>query len=314
MSNRHLSRTIAMQSLFEWDFRGRKDDLLALVEGNLKEFAPGLEDNGFTMRIVKGIRKHWDEINKLIETYAPEWPLEQITVTDRNVLRVGIYELKFSSEVPPKVAINEAIELAKTFGGDSSGRFVNGVLGTIYKEMEEQGEKISTSEAAFFVLPEHQKVNSATGRVEVSAGGVVYRNDQGEYAFVLIRDGYGKWTFPKGHIEEGESFEVAALEEVKEETGLRDIMIVAPLGTNILTVRMKDGKTYEKPVHYFLVQTTDSQLSPQASGEVQDAQWFSAEEAMEKIGYPDARSIFVKALEILGISVSVSYEKKRSHA
>jgi N utilization substance protein B len=142
MSNRHLARTIAMQSLYEWDFNKlSEEELSALVMRNLKEFAPDFDDNGFTMHTVKGVVNHIDEINKLITTYAPEWPLEQITVVDRNVLRIGIYELKFSSgEIPPKVAINEAIELAKSFGGESSGKFINGVLGTIYKEMVKRGE------------------------------------------------------------------------------------------------------------------------------------------------------------------------------
>lgn len=142
MSNRHLSRTIAMQSLYEWDFNKLDEKKLIAIAGrNFLELAPGLGDNNFTMRIVKGVIKRLEEINDLITTYAPEWPLEQITIVDRNVLRIGIFELKFSGgEIPPKVAINEAIELAKTFGGESSGKFINGVLGTIYKEMLKKGE------------------------------------------------------------------------------------------------------------------------------------------------------------------------------
>lgn len=142
MSNRHLSRTIAMQSLYEWDFNSMDtEELSAITEKNLKEFAPAFDDNGFVMRIVKGVTNNLKEINNLITKYAPEWPLEQITIVDRNVLRIGIYELRFSKgEIPPKVAINEAIELAKSFGGESSGKFINGVLGTIYKEMVKKGE------------------------------------------------------------------------------------------------------------------------------------------------------------------------------
>ncbi len=150
MSNRHLSRTIAMQSLYEWDFNKLDVNVLPkFVERNLKELAPGLNDNGFTIRIVKGVIKNLDEINRLITKYAPEWPLEQITIVDRNVLRIGIFELHFSGgEIPPKVAINEAIELAKSFGGESSGKFINGVLGTIYKEMIKDGQAPITEEAA----------------------------------------------------------------------------------------------------------------------------------------------------------------------
>lgn len=142
MSNRHLARTLAMQTLFEWDFRGLPADQIGgVLEHNQKEFAPDFDDHGFAERIVKGVLKHQQEIDELIVKFAPQWPLKQITIVDRNILRIGISELRFSKgEVPPKVAINEAIELAKSFGGESSGKFVNGVLGSIYKEMVERGE------------------------------------------------------------------------------------------------------------------------------------------------------------------------------
>lgn len=139
MANRHLSRSIALQSLFEWDFRGKKLSLKDIIKHNLAEFAPGMEDDNFIYDLVFGVEKNLTEIDKLIVASAPDWPLEQITNVDRNVLRLGIYELQLAKaeDVPPKVAINEAIELAKTFGGASSGKFVNGVLGTIYKTMGE---------------------------------------------------------------------------------------------------------------------------------------------------------------------------------
>jgi len=138
MSSRHLSRSIAMQSLYEWDFSGGKVDLEKIVERNLQEFGPGLEDKSFTWQLVTGVIQHLKEIDKIIETSAPEWPIEQISIVDRNVLRIGLYELLYSDKtaVPPKVAINESIELAKSFGGESSGKFINGVLGTVYKELE----------------------------------------------------------------------------------------------------------------------------------------------------------------------------------
>lgn len=127
-----------MQSLYEWDFSGKKpEDLKKIVEKNIQEFGPGLEDQTFVWQLITGTVQHISEINKIIEKAAPEWPLDQITIVDRNVLRIGLYELIFGNkdEVPPKVAINEAIELAKTFGGESSGKFINGVLGTVYKSL-----------------------------------------------------------------------------------------------------------------------------------------------------------------------------------
>jgi len=127
-----------MQSLYEWDFYGKKpEDLTKIVERNIKEFGPGLEDQSFVWQLIKGIIEHLLQIDKVIEKAAPEWPVDQITIVDRNVLRLGLYELLYANkeEVPPKVAINEAIELAKNFGGESSGKFINGVLGTVYREM-----------------------------------------------------------------------------------------------------------------------------------------------------------------------------------
>lgn len=138
MSNRHLARALAMQSLYQWDFDGKRKDFnyLDLLRHNKKEFAPSFNDAGFCQKLLEGVVENQEKIDRLIEDYAPEWPIEQITLVDRNILRIGVYELKFSEEVPPKVAINEAIELAKTFGGESSGRFVNGVLGSIYQKMK----------------------------------------------------------------------------------------------------------------------------------------------------------------------------------
>ena len=139
MSSRHLSRSIAMQSLYEWDFFDQKQDLKKIVEKNIKEFGPGLEDNdGFVWQLVTGVIQYLKEINSIIEKAAPQWPIDQINIVDRNILRLGLYELLFGDKeaVPPKVAINEAIELAKGFGGESSGRFINGVLGTVFKEIK----------------------------------------------------------------------------------------------------------------------------------------------------------------------------------
>lgn len=143
MASRHLSRSIALQSLYEWDFRGKESDKLEnIVRYNVAEFGPEMSDEKFIFNLIRGVIDRQPKIDKLIEKCAPEWPIEQITVVDRNVLRLGIFELLFGNfdEVPPKVAINEAIELAKTFGGESSGRFINGVLGTIYREMGEPGK------------------------------------------------------------------------------------------------------------------------------------------------------------------------------
>jgi len=138
MANRHSSRSAIIQTLYELDFNNfTQKDYLVLLENNLNEFWPVIKDQEFSKKLLKGIMEYKEKIDKLIEKYAPEWPISKINLVDRNILRLGIYELLYgdSQEVPPKVAINEAIELAKEFSGETSGRFINGVLGSIYKNI-----------------------------------------------------------------------------------------------------------------------------------------------------------------------------------
>lgn len=158
MSNRHLSRTLAMQTLFLWDFNGKKDqDLDIITKDVFSNFAPNFDDRGFVLSVVGGVIKNLPEIDKYIIKYATEWPLDQITIVDRNILRIGVYELVYDPTIPSRVAINEAIEIAKTFGGASSGKFVNGVLGAIYaknQDIEERKEKSSKD-----IPPKEEKKN-----------------------------------------------------------------------------------------------------------------------------------------------------------
>lgn len=146
MSNRHLSRTIAVQTLYQWDFNGKAGDILEIMKTNKESFAPEFDDQGFIEHLVKGVHDYCAEIDALIIKFAPEWPLDQITIVDRNVLRLGIFELRYDNNIPAKVAINEAIELAKAFGGESSGKFVNGVLGAVYKDMGEKEIDVKAAE------------------------------------------------------------------------------------------------------------------------------------------------------------------------
>lgn len=139
MATRHLLRSTVLQSLYEWDFYDKKRDLIGIMERNIKEFASGVDEPEFGWKILNGVIQHLNEIDEIISKSASQWPLDQIAIVDRNVLRLGVYELIWADkkEVPAKVAINEAIELAKNFGGEKSGKFINGVLGTIYSELEE---------------------------------------------------------------------------------------------------------------------------------------------------------------------------------
>ncbi len=171
MGSRHLARSVAMQSLYEWDFNGDNDDQIdEIISHNMVEFGSRLDDNIFVKQLVNGVLEKRKVIDPIIEKCAPEWPIEQITMVDRNILRMGIFELMFGEydETPPKVAINEAIELAKTFGGESSGKFVNGVLGTVYREMgepmkdDESDKNKKTEEFTDKVIEKEAKIEGAT--------------------------------------------------------------------------------------------------------------------------------------------------------
>lgn len=132
--NRHLSRTIAMQTLYEWDMR-RQADIEPIIARNIAEFQEDA-DAEFIKAVVNGGIKVVEEIDEKLAKAAPEWPVDQISPIDKAILRVAIYELLYSEEVPPKVAINEAVELAKLFGGENSSKFINGVLGTLYRSSD----------------------------------------------------------------------------------------------------------------------------------------------------------------------------------
>ena len=142
MATRQLARSVVLQSLYEWDFYKKKEDLGKILERNLNEFAPGIAEPDFAWRLAKGVIDHMKELDQVIEKAAPDWPIEQIAIVDRNALRIGLYELLHADpeEVPPKVAINEAIEISKNYGGPNSGKFINGVLGTIYKQLLAEGK------------------------------------------------------------------------------------------------------------------------------------------------------------------------------
>jgi transcription antitermination protein NusB len=150
-SNRHFARIILMQSLYELANRD-KVDLSAIVERNIAQH--DFEDNNidFMKKIAKGIVGQLDEIDKIIAIAAPEWPLSQIAQVDLSILRLAMFELLFDDEVPPKAVINEAVELGKAFGGENTSKFVNGVLGTVYrnsaKYQPEDGDREKVAAAA----------------------------------------------------------------------------------------------------------------------------------------------------------------------
>ena len=256
MANRHLARSIVLQSLFEWDFKeGKNADISSIVENNAHEFGPGLPDISFMRSLAESIIEKREKLDTVIESSAPEWPIDRISIVDRNVLRIGLYELLYAgrTEVPAKVAINEAIELAKTFGGENSGRFINGVLGTVYKELGEPGK----DERGKRGMEDTSKMPR-----EILGGALVYRNlaDGGGVMVALVHDVFGYWTLSKGHIESAEDERMGAAREIREELGV-DVTIGEKIGENEYTASDPEKGKLRKHVSYFLAETKDTELT-----------------------------------------------------
>ena len=158
MPNRHLSRIIIMQSLYEWDFKGDKTIALKIAQRNIKNFIEDCDEQ-FILNNIQGIADNIKKIDQTIALAAPEWPIEQIAVIDKTILRASIYELMYDKEIPPKVVINEAVELAKSYGSESSSKFVNGVLGTLFKSDSRYDEEGNKEEKINLLDLSKEKVN-----------------------------------------------------------------------------------------------------------------------------------------------------------
>lgn len=275
LSIRHQSRMVVLQSLYEWDF-DREKDIKEIVIRNIS--SSGFKvDEEFCYKVAEGVVKYISEINKIIEKTAPEWPLEQIAAVDRGILRIGVFELIYDNEVPPKAVINEAVELGKEFGGENSGKFVNGVLGTVYRDSEKYEEEETVT----------------------SAGGIIFRNEDGEIKFLLIKNLYDKWTFPKGKVEEGETWQEAAVREIQEETGISEAEILGEVGEVRFTDKSGD-EAIKKNVHFYLVKTDQKETVVDPKAHVKEIAWMREEDALNSLGYPNLADLFKKATEDIG--------------
>ncbi len=296
MANRHLSRSIVLQTLFEWDFNGMQPNIKETLSRNIAEYGPGLDDDAFMITLLEIIFKKRVVIDEIISKAAPDWPIDKISAVDRNVLRIGMAELLFGdrTQVPPKVAINEAIELAKTFGGENSGKFVNGVLGAVYKEIGEPGkDDISTKKKQ-----SKEPVDPSTYPVEKKFGAVVYHRDADSIKLCLVHDVFGYWTLSKGGIEEGEDERTGLVRKIKEETGL-DILVEDSLGDNEYIASHPEKGKIRKHVYYFLTQAINTELVLKETGGLDDVQWFSLEEVLGLTMYDDIVQMITKAIEII---------------
>jgi N utilization substance protein B len=309
MSHRHLSRSVVLQTLFEWDFDNKEAGQKALnskklqtvFERNIKEFSPDSKDRPFMENLLDTVISKKKDLDTLIEKAAPDWPLDKISVVDRNILRIGLCELLFADreEVPPKVAINEAIELAKSFGGETSGRFVNGVLGAVYKEMGEPGKDEQPKPKK-----KYGNVPDSELPVERLAGAVVYAHDKGETYLALVHDVFGHWTLSKGRLDEKESEENCLLRKVPLELGV-DIKVKQKLGENSYSTFHPERGKIRKQITYFLAEAPFQDLTlekkPEKGG-LDDVRWFKLADILDLNFYDDILPIITKALQILAQS------------
>ncbi len=300
MANRHLSRSIVLQTLFEWDFGAEKElTPEQMLARNIEEFGPGLNDGAFMTSLFSGVIKKKAIINEIIEKAAPDWPIEKISVVDRNILRIGLYELLFGDrkEVPPKVAINEAIELAKSFGGENSSKFINGVLGGVYKEIGEPGkDDVSKKKKKKPIVFE---TDPAKFPIEKKAGAVIYSKHDGKIYFGFVHDVFGYWTLSKGGIEDGEDIETGAVREIKKELGI-DVKIIEMLGRNEYIATHPEKGKIKKQVTFFLAEASYGELTlHNKSGGLDDAKWFPLDEITNLKMYENMIPLLSKAVQIV---------------
>jgi N utilization substance protein B len=289
MSNRHIGRTLALQTLFELDMCDNlslpKEAMEAIVVRDRDELADNFADTDFVVALVADVQSRRITLDDIITRAAPDWPLDKINTVDRNILRLGLCELLFGerTQVPPKVAIDEAIELAKTFGGDTSGKFVNGVLGAIYKEMGEP-EKAQTSKKP---TGPHPKENLA--------GAVVYSIHDGITRVALVHDVFGYWTLTKGKVEGEGEIEALAVKKIKTEIGI-DTEIIASLGENEYIANKPEVGKVIKHVHYFLAKAQFNPLTLEKKGGLDDVRWFTLDELRDLRTYDDIMPLIEKGL------------------
>ncbi len=299
MANRHLYRSIVLQALFEWDMHHFSHSDFEKTVRYITESFLSLENDAYqeeAIDFLKKIAEKREILDEIIEKAAPDWPLSKMTVIDRNILRMGIYELLFMDKglVPAKVTLNEAVELAKQFGGSKSSKFVNGVLGAVYRELGEPGKDD---------FPKRKKMrNVPLEEMEIDKKGaaVVYSIDKnGVIRIGMVHDIFGYWTLSKGGIEEGETAEEGTVREVKEETHW-DVEIIEKLGENEYIAYPPDRGPVRKQVQYFLARSayTKPKLE-ENSGGLDDVRWFELSEIADLNMYDDVSQMLIKSIQII---------------
>src|ERR1700689_1534112 len=297
MANRHLARSIVLQVLFERDQNGtmQLDECVGRLSDYSKEFGARDSDMPFMKQLLQTAIAKQKEIDEVIVRAAPEWPLDKIAAIDRNVLRLGLAELLYAdrAQVPAKVAINEAIELAKTFGSNSSGRFVNGVLGAVYIELGEPGK-------ADGVPRKQAPVKNSKMPIEELVGSVVYAKEGGEVYLALVHDIFGHWTLSKGKLQPNEKHEAGVKRKVKEEIGL-ECSLEDQLGENEYIANDSNAPGGKKKRHatYFLARADFADLMLKKEGGLDDGQWFPLASVGDLNFYDDILPVVTRAINLL---------------
>lgn len=296
MANRHLARSVVLQVLFERDSGNGEmsaEAALGRLADYAKEFGARESDAVFMQDLLKTAIAKQKEIDDVIAKAAPEWPLERIAAIDRNILRLGLTELLYAdrAQVPAKVAINEAIELAKTFGGASSGKFVNGVLGAVYVELGEPGKEDGN----------HRKqAGSGPMPIEELVGAVIYAREGEEVYLALVHDIFGHWTLSKGKLLPQEEKQNGVMRKAKEEIGL-EVRVREQLGENeyIANDSKATGGKKKRHATYFLASADFTDLHLKREGGLDDAQWFPLAAVGDLNFYDDILPIVTRAINVL---------------
>ena len=290
MSARHTARVIAMQTMYELDINESLGmsgvEAKKVLTHNIEEFGGTLRETEFVEKLLLDTLSRITTLDEIIQKAAPEWPMDKISIVDRNVLRVGLCELLFGDRehVPPKVAIDEAIEIAKEYGGESSGRFVNGVLGAVYKEMGEPGKKETSAKPI---------------QIEELVG-VIVTSKYGDKKYVgMVHDIFGHWTLCKSHKAEGEDIKAAVARVVKKEFGIENAEIVEKIGQNAYVAHHPEKGKVRKQVEYYLARTPHQAPKVEDSKGLDDAKWWRLDEVNILPVYDDMRPIIMKAVEIV---------------
>ncbi len=302
MASRHQSRILVLQSLYEIDFRGLDHNQFEeVLTHNIAEFSHDEPDLEYTKNLLDGILKKKEEIDAVIIKAAPEWPLDKIASVDRNVLRMGLYELIYADkkEVPAKVAINEAIEVAKFFSGETSGKFINGVLGAVYRDIYGEDDKnAKREETPKKVRKELTEEEKAALPVQKLIGSIVYAVEEGDVYLALVHDVFGFWTIAKGKFLENEKAEDASKRKVLEELGI-DSECVQDIDSSEYVASHPEFKKIRKQVQYVLAHAKFEPLLAKKEGGLKDAAWFKADSIADLNLYDDMKPVMAKSIEAI---------------